>query len=260
MLRVFGATMWGRREEARLRAGTRNLIHGTVRPQRPFRPMSHFPRHFARYPECMSTILDEIVAAKRVTIEAAKAERSEADLERAIANLPPTRDFTAAVGQPGHVNVIAEVKKASPSAGIIREDFNPVLIATAYEEHGAAAISVLTDEPFFQGRLKYLTAIHAAVAVPVLRKDFILERYQLLEVRAAADAALLIAECLPGDELAKLQRAADEIGLHTLVELHDADQLPRVLNCGEGDRHQQPRLVHVRDAAGTHDRIGGKDP
>ncbi|MFO0804098.1 MAG: indole-3-glycerol phosphate synthase TrpC [Gemmataceae bacterium] len=181
----------------------------------------------------MSTILDEIVAAKRVTIEAAKAERSEADLVRAIANLPPTRDFTAAVGQPGRVNVIAEVKKASPSAGIIREDFNPVLIATAYEEHGAAAISVLTDEPFFQGRLKYLTAIHAAVAVPVLRKDFILERYQLLEARAAgADAALLIAECLPGDELAKLQRAADEIGLHTLVELHDADQLPRVLNCG----------------------------
>lgn len=195
--------------------------------------MSHFPRHLARYPECMSTILDEIVAAKRITIDAAKAERSEADLERTIANLPPTRDFTAAVGQPGHVNVIAEVKKASPSAGIIREDFNPVLIATAYEQHGASAISVLTDEPFFQGRLKYLTAIRAAVGVPVLRKDFILERYQLLEARAAgADAALLIAECLPGDELANLQRAAEEIGLHTLVELHDADQLPRVLACG----------------------------
>jgi indole-3-glycerol phosphate synthase len=181
----------------------------------------------------MATILDEIVAAKRFEIEAAKVERSEADLERAVANLPTTRDFTAALNQAGQVNIIAEVKKASPSAGIIREDFNPVVIATTYEAHGAAAISVLTDEPFFQGRLKYLTAIHASVALPVLRKDFILERYQLLEARAAgADAALLIAECLPGNELAELQRAADEIGLHTLVELHDADQLERVLDCG----------------------------
>lgn len=181
----------------------------------------------------MPNILDEIVATKRREIAAAKTVRSEADLERAVAGLPPTRDFTSAVGRAGPVNVIAEVKKASPSAGIIRADFDPVAIAKTYEAHGAAAISVLTDESYFQGSLKYLTAIREAVAVPVLRKDFILERYQLLEARAAgADAALLIAECLPGNELATLQREADAIGLHTLVELHDAEQLPRVLDCG----------------------------
>ena len=181
----------------------------------------------------MPTILDKIMATKRCEIAAAKAVRSEADLERAVAGLPPTRDFTSALGRAGQVNVIAEVKKASPSAGIIRADFDPVAIAKTYEKHGAAAISVLTDESYFQGHLTYLTAIRAAVGVPVLRKDFILEKYQLLEARAAgADAALLIAECLPGDRLATLQRDAEQIGLHTLVELHDAEELPRVLECG----------------------------
>jgi indole-3-glycerol phosphate synthase len=131
------------------------------------------------------------------------------------------------------MRVIAEVKKASPSAGVIRAEFDPVAIARTYEEHEAAAISVLTDAEFFQGSLEYLTAVKQAVLCPVLRKDFILDRYQLLEARAAgADAALLIAECLPGDSLAALQRDAAALGLHTLVELHDADQLPRVLDCG----------------------------
>ena len=173
------------------------------------------------------------MTTKRREIAAARALRSDLDLERAVAGLPPTRDFTRAVGRSGPVNVIAEVKKASPSAGIIRADFDPVRIATTYADHGAAAISVLTDESYFQGQLAYLTAVKAAVPVPVLRKDFILDRYQLLEARAAgADAALLIAECLPGSELAALQREAEALGLHTLVELHDADQLPRVLECG----------------------------
>jgi indole-3-glycerol phosphate synthase len=181
----------------------------------------------------MPTILDDIMATKRREIAAARAVRSEADLERAVVGMPPTRDFTAAVGRAGPVNVIAEVKKASPSAGIIRADFDAVAIARTYEKHGAAAISVLTDESYFQGSLKFLTAARAAVGIPVLRKDFILERYQLLEARAAgADAALLIAECLPGDSLAQLQRDAESLGLHTLVELHDADQLSRVLACG----------------------------
>lgn len=182
----------------------------------------------------MTTILDDIMASKRRVIAAARQIAPEADLERQLARgLPPTRDFPAALERPGEVRIIAEVKKASPSAGVIRPEFDPVAIGTTYAAHGAAAISVLTDVEFFQGSLDYLSAVRRAVAVPVLRKDFILDRYQLLEARlAGADAALLIAECLPGTQLADLQREAEAIGLHTLVELHDADELPRVLDCG----------------------------
>jgi indole-3-glycerol phosphate synthase len=181
----------------------------------------------------MPTILDRIMETKRTEVAAARAAVPDAALEHRVADLPPCRDFTAAVGRPGQINVIAEVKKASPSAGVIRADFDPVAIATTYAAHGAAAISVLTDVDYFQGSLAYLTAVRRAVPVPVLRKDFVLDRYQLLEARSAgADAALLIAECLPGDRLAVLQREATELGLHTLVELHDAEELPRVLDCG----------------------------
>jgi len=181
----------------------------------------------------MPTILDRIVETKWREIEAARRATPDRDLERLAAAMPPTRDFTAAVGRAGEVRVIAEVKKASPSAGVIRPDFDPVAIATTYAAHGAAAISVLTDVEYFQGSLAYLTAVRAAVGCPVLRKDFILDRYQLLEARVAgADAALLIAECLPGDRLAALQREATALGLHTLVELHDAEELPRVIDCG----------------------------
>ncbi len=181
----------------------------------------------------MPTILDRIMETKWAEIAAARAAVPDVDLARRAADLPPTRDFTAAVGRAGVVNVIAEVKKASPSAGVIRADFDPVAIASAYAAHGAAAISVLTDVDYFQGSLAYLTAVRQAVPVPVLRKDFVLDRYQLLEARVAgADAALLIAECLPGDRLAALQRDATALGLHTLVELHDAEELPRVLDCG----------------------------
>src|SRR5205823_10325097 len=117
-----------------------------------------------------------------------------------------------------------------PSAGVIRADFDPVAIARTYADHGAAALSVLTDEPFFQGHLSYLEQVRAAVAPPVLRKDFILDRYQLLEARAAgADAVLLIAEILEGDSLATLFRQAGELGMQCLVELYDADNLARVL-------------------------------
>ncbi|HYH68289.1 MAG TPA: indole-3-glycerol phosphate synthase TrpC [Urbifossiella sp.] len=181
----------------------------------------------------MPTILDRIMETKRREIAAARAAVPDAELERRVADLPPARDFTSAVDRYGQVNVIAEVKKASPSAGVIRADFDPVAIATTYATHGAAAISVLTDADYFQGSLAYLTAVRRSVAVPVLRKDFVLDRYQLLEARAAgADAVLLIAECLPGDQLAVLQREATVMGLHTLVELHDAEELPRVLDCG----------------------------
>jgi indole-3-glycerol phosphate synthase len=181
----------------------------------------------------MPTILDRIIETKLREVAAAKAAVPEAELERRVAGLPPARDFRAAIRRLGQITLIAEVKKASPSAGVIRADFDPVKIARTYESHGAAAISVLTDVEYFQGSLKYLTDVKDAVSLPVLRKDFIIDRYQLLEARAAgADAALLIAECLPGDRLHTLQREAVALGLHTLVELHDAEQLPRVIDCG----------------------------
>ena len=212
----------------------------------------------------MTTILDTIVASKRHEIAAAKARASEAELERQLAGLESARDFEAALRQPG-MQVIAEVKKASPSAGVIREDFDPQQIAHAYQRHGAACVSVLTDEPFFQGSLRHLMLVRQVVKIPILRKDFILERYQLLEARAAgADAVLLIAEILPGDALAQLHRQARELGLHVLVELHDADQLPRVLDCGatvigvnnRDLRKFETRLEHTLELAGRvpHDR------
>jgi indole-3-glycerol phosphate synthase len=181
----------------------------------------------------MSTILDRIVASKRQEIAVARARVPEAELKRGLPAAPATRDFRAALEQPGGVQVIAEVKKASPSAGVIRADFDPVAIARTYEAHGAACISVLTDAPYFQGHLSYLSAVRAAVSVPLLRKDFILDRYQLLEARVAgADAVLLIAEVLTGADLPRLLRQTHELGMQALVELYDADQLPRVLDSG----------------------------
>ncbi|MGL6095463.1 MAG: indole-3-glycerol phosphate synthase TrpC [Fimbriiglobus sp.] len=181
----------------------------------------------------MPNILDRIVETKWAEIAAAKLRVPEADLERRVRELPPTRGFVRALTVPGEIRVIAEVKKASPSAGVIRADFDPVAIARTYEAHGAACLSVLTDESYFQGHLSYLTAVRAAVGLPVLRKDFVLERYQLLEARAAgADAALLIAEILPENRLADLFHAATDLGLDVLMELHDAEQLPRVLATG----------------------------
>lgn len=178
------------------------------------------------------TILDTIVSHKWAEIAAAKSAVSPIDLERLAAARPPARDFTAALALPG-LRIIAEVKKASPSAGTIRADFDPVEIARTYEQHGADCLSVLTDERFFQGRLEFLTSIHAATQVPVLRKEFILDRYQLLEARAAgADAVLLIAEILPGERLKSLFEDATELGLHVLVELHDSNQLTRVVDSG----------------------------
>ena len=181
----------------------------------------------------MPTILDKIIETKLREVAAAKVAVPEAELNRRVADMPPTRDFRSALRRFGQIALITEVKKASPSAGVIRADFDPVAIAHTYESHGAAAISVLTDVEYFQGNLKDLTDVRAAVSLPVLRKDFIIDRYQLLEARSAgADAVLLIAECLPGDQLHTLQREATALGLHTLVELHDAEQLPRVLDCG----------------------------
>jgi indole-3-glycerol phosphate synthase len=154
-------------------------------------------------------------------------------LERRVAEAPPPRDFFAAASQDGAIRLIAEVKKASPSAGVIRADFDPVAIAHVYQRHGAACLSVLTDEPYFQGRLEDLEAVRASVAIPVLRKDFILDGYQLLEARAAgADAVLLIAECLDDCTLRKLHNEAIELSMTPLVELYEPANLPRVIAAG----------------------------
>ncbi len=126
-------------------------------------------------------VLHEIVAAKRRELADSSRRHPLDEVERAIASAPPARDFVAAILASGSVALIAEVKKASPSAGLIREDFDPVEIALAYEANGATCLSVLTDEPYFQGRLEYLTQVRKAVQIPVLRKDFILDEYQVVE-------------------------------------------------------------------------------
>lgn len=181
----------------------------------------------------MSTILDRIIASKRQELNQTQAAVPFRDLEHHLAQAPPVRDFRAALERPGEVRVIAEVKKASPSAGVLREDFDPVAIARTYEQHGAACISVLTDAPFFQGSLAYLSAIRAAVSVPLLRKDFIIDPYQLLEARVAgADAVLLIAEVLDDATLGSLLREARVLGMQALLEVHEADNLARVLKTG----------------------------
>jgi indole-3-glycerol phosphate synthase len=181
----------------------------------------------------MSDILGHIVASKRRELAEAKERVPEAELERRTARAAPARDFRAALERGPGVQVIAEVKKASPSAGVLRAEFDPLSIARTYERHGAACISVLTDEPFFQGHLRHLEAIRASVDRPLLRKDFLLDRYHLLEARAAgADAVLLIAEILDGDELPRMLKHADELGLQALVELYDRANLPRVLDTG----------------------------
>lgn len=181
----------------------------------------------------MSHILDTIVVSKRREIEQARSRTPEAELERRLAQTPPVRDYLAALQRPAGIQVIAEVKKASPSAGVIRADFDPVAIAHTYAQHGAAALSVLTDTPFFQGHLSYLSAIREAVPLPLLRKDFILERYQILEAKlAGADAVLLIAEVLEGHTLLQLLKEVHALGLQALVELHDAANLTRVIDSG----------------------------
>ena len=181
----------------------------------------------------MADILERIVATKWREIAEAKARTPSSALDRLVSKASAPRGFEASMRSPGEVRVIAEVKKASPSAGIIRADFDPVAIAKIYEANGAAALSVLTDENYFQGHLDYMITARAAVSIPVLRKEFILDEYQIVEARAAgADAILLIAEILPGARLEELHRGAKALGMDVLVELHDADQLPRVLDCG----------------------------
>lgn len=179
------------------------------------------------------TVLEKIVTKKWEEIAAAKSVRPLAEVEARLADAPPPRDFLGALSAEGPVKLIAEVKKASPSKGLIRPDFHPVPIAKDYEAAGAACISCLTDESFFQGHLDYLVAIRREVGLPVLRKDFVLDPYQVVEARAAgADAVLLIAECLDDDALKSLHDQICELGMTPLVELYEESNVSRVLEIG----------------------------
>ena len=176
----------------------------------------------------MANILDKIIADKRDEVRGRQAQVSLEQLKERVAGKAKCRNFYKAVTKPHRrgLNVIAEVKKASPSAGLIRPDFDPVEIAQTYERCGADAISVLTDEKYFQGKLEYLEQIKQAVQVPILRKDFIIDIWQIYEARAAgADAILLIADALPPGELMDLMIAATELTLTVLLEVHQADVL-----------------------------------
>jgi indole-3-glycerol phosphate synthase len=180
------------------------------------------------------TILDEIVRHKWEELGQRRREIPRAELERRCATLPPPRDFARALTPPpGGVRLLAEVKKASPSRGVLAEHFDPLALARVYAEHGAAALSVLTDAKYFQGSLDFLAAIRARVPVPILRKDFTVDEYQLWEARAAgADAALLIVAILEAAALRDLLQAAAGLGLAALVEAHTASEIDVALAAG----------------------------
>jgi len=181
----------------------------------------------------MSDILDKIVAVKRDEISAARRKRDLQSLRRDAETLGGQRDFVAALRAKiaaGQAGVIAEVKKASPSKGVLRERFVPAEIAASYAEHGAACLSVLTDVQFFQGSAAFLEQARAACALPVLRKDFMVDAYQVYEARAmGADCILLIAACLADGQMAELEAQARELGMAVLVEVHDGPELDRAL-------------------------------
>jgi len=180
-------------------------------------------------------MLDRIVEVKREEVAAAKRQRPVAELQARAAEAPPVRNWAAALRQPGRVSLIAEVKKASPSKGVLRADFDPVEIARTYEANGAAALSVLTDATFFQGQPGFLSAIRDAVALPLLRKEFILDPYQLYEARAlGADAVLLIVAILSRGALRDLLALSREIGLACLVEVHTEAELETALGTEAG--------------------------
>lgn len=183
-------------------------------------------------------ILEKILAVKREEVATAKSRRPLVSVRNEAENNEPARGFVAAmrakVGAGGTATgaaIIAEIKKASPSKGVIREDFKPAEIAANYEKHGAACLSVLTDKQFFQGAPEYLQQARAACALPALRKDFLIDNYQVFEARAmGADAILLIVDALDLAQMRDMEAIADELGMGVLVECHDARELDIALN------------------------------
>lgn len=209
----------------------------------------------------MDDVLRKIVAHKRGEIETARRTVPAEMLRERLAAAPPVRDFVAALAAADGMGLIAEVKKASPSAGVIRADFDPVAIAQTYARHGAHALSVLTDEHFFQGHLDYLRQVRQRVEIPVLRKDFLLDPYQMLEARAAgADCVLLIAECLDDRTLRELYDAAAELGMAALIEIHAPENLGRVLRLrppllGINNRNLRTFTTDLDHTIGLADRV-----
>ncbi|HMO14067.1 MAG TPA: indole-3-glycerol phosphate synthase TrpC [Pirellulaceae bacterium] len=187
------------------------------------------------------TVLEKIIAHKRVEIEALHAKTSLNDWIQKAKDAAPVRDFVKALKGAPPIRLIAEVKRASPSQGIIRSDFDPALIATAYATAGANCISVLTDEQFFQGSLHDLVAVRSSIDLPILRKDFILDPIQIWQARACgADAVLLIAECLDQAQLEYLYETTSLAGMTALVELYEEVNIDRV-------QRIRPRVVGVNN-------------
>jgi len=195
------------------------------------------------------TILDRIVEARRASMEKRRRLHPLPVLKMAVQQAAPARDFAAALAGPG-LRIIAELKKASPSRGVLRADFDVKALATALAGAGAAALSVLTEEEFFQGALAHLRAARAAVPVPVLRKDFIFDLWQVWEARAGdADSFLLIAAILSGAQLSELLAAGRELGMEALVEVHTREELGRALAAGAriiGVNNRDLRTLDVR--------------
>ena len=200
-----------------------------------------------------SDFLSDIIKTKQEEVARRKVSVPLEQVLETITTLGRPRNFFNAVSRDPKlgkksVNVIAEIKKASPSAGVIREDFDPIAIAQTYAAAGADALSVLTDEKYFQAKLEYIHAIRDVVKLPVLRKDFIIDPYQVYESRAAgADAILLIAECLETSELIDLQILATELNLTCLIEVHDLDNLMRVRDHVIGFPHRSYSLLGINN-------------
>ncbi len=212
----------------------------------------------------MSDILQKIVAVKREEIAAAKKLRDAASLRREAAAAGDVRDFIGSLRgriAAGGAGVIAEVKKASPSKGVLREPFAPAEIAASYERHGAACLSVLTDVQFFQGSADFLRQARAACALPVLRKDFMVDAYQVDEARAmGADCILLIAACLDDAHMVDLEAQAHALGMAVLVEVHDGAELERALRLktplvGINNRNLRTFEVTLDTTLGLLDRL-----
>jgi len=178
-------------------------------------------------------ILSRIIEDKRKVVDEAKKANPQLDLVKGIKSLSVKSSFKKNISRPHHINLIAEIKKASPSKGILRGDFNPVKIAITYQANGASAISVLTDERFFEGRLDYISKVRGNVSIPILRKDFFIDEYQIYEtVASGAEAILLIPEILSMAEMTKFYNLATELGLDCLVEVHNEEDIEKALAIG----------------------------
>lgn len=175
-------------------------------------------------------ILSRIIEEKRKVVEESKRVKPQNELLKEIKNLSVKSLFKKNISRAHHINLIAEIKKASPSKGILRGDFNPVKIAITYQANGASAISILTDERFFEGKLEYLVKVRSNVSIPILRKDFFIDEYQIYEtVAAGADAILLICDILSMGELTRFYNIATELGLDCLVEVHNEEDIEKAL-------------------------------